>query len=95
MLKKVLNLELSSGGFSAPAPGVEARDAVFEGAAEFVAEPGRALSAARSAMVSVLVACSGGFRCLYKATSNWDQRVGGDVCGGANALQVMSRLACA
>ena len=52
MLKKVLNLELSSGGFSADAPGVEARDAAFEAVAEFVMEPGRAFSAARSAMVS-------------------------------------------
>ena len=51
MPRKVLNLELSSGGFSAPAPGVEARDAAFDGVAEFVVEPGRAVSAARSAMV--------------------------------------------
>ena len=51
MLRKVLNLELSSGGFSADAPGVEARDAALEAAAEFVVEPGRAFSAARSAMV--------------------------------------------
>lgn len=51
-------MELSSGGFSAPAPGVEARDAAFEGVAEVVVEPGRAFSAARSAMVSVQVACS-------------------------------------
>ena len=43
MLKKVLNLELSSGGFSADAPGVEARDAAFEAVAEFVLEPGRAV----------------------------------------------------
>lgn len=52
MLKKVLNLELSSGGFSVDAPGVEARDAAFEAVAEFVVEPGRALSAARSAMLA-------------------------------------------
>jgi hypothetical protein len=58
MPRKVLNLELSSGGFSAPAPGVEARDAAFEGVAEFVVEPGRAFSATRSAMVPVRVACS-------------------------------------
>lgn len=50
-------MELSSGGFSAVAPGVEAREAAFEAVAEFVVEPGRALSAARSAMVSGLVAC--------------------------------------
>jgi len=55
MPKKVLNLELSSGGFSA-APGVEAREAAFEAVAEFLVEPGRALSAAESAMVSELVA---------------------------------------
>lgn len=49
--KKVLNLELSSGGFSADAPGVEAREAAFEAGAEFVIEPGRAFSAALSAML--------------------------------------------
>ena len=58
MPKKVLNLELSSGGFSAVAPGVEALEAAFETVAEFVVEPGRAFSAARSAMVSGLLACS-------------------------------------
>lgn len=58
MLKKVLNLELSSGGFSADAPGVEARDAAFEAVAEFVLEPGRAVSAARSAMIAGLSACA-------------------------------------
>lgn len=51
MPRKVLNLELSSGGFSVVAPGVEARDAAFEAVAEFVVEPGRAFSAARSAML--------------------------------------------
>lgn len=55
MPRKVLNLELSSGGFSAVAPGVEAREAVVEGAAEFVVEPGRAFSGARSAMFLRLV----------------------------------------
>jgi len=71
MPRKVLNLELSSGGFSAPAPGVEARDAAFEGVAEFVVEPGRAFSAARSAIVSVRVACSGVFGYLHKFTTGW------------------------
>lgn len=95
MPKKVLNLELSSGGFSAPAPGVEARDAAFEGVAEFVVEPGRAVSAGRSAMVSVRDACSGVLGCLHKSTAGWYQRAGGDVvvCGGASALQVISHLA--
>ena len=59
MPKNVLNLELSSGGFSAVAPGVEAREAAFEAAAEFVVEPERAFSAARSAMVSRPVALLG------------------------------------
>jgi hypothetical protein len=49
--KKVLNLELSSGGFSAEAPGVEAREAAFEAVTEFVVEPGRAFSAALSAIL--------------------------------------------
>lgn len=59
MPKKVLNLELSSGGFSAVAPGVEAREAALEAVAEVVVEPARAFSAARSAMLFGLVACSG------------------------------------
>lgn len=59
MPKKVLNLELSSGGFSAAAPGVEAREAALEGVAEFVDEPGRAFSGARSAILAGLAACSG------------------------------------
>ena len=70
MPKKVLNLELSSGGFSAPAPGVEARDAAFEGVAEFVVEPGRAFSAARSAMAS----CAASSACLRRAVSKTDGR---------------------
>lgn len=51
MLKKVLNLELSSGGFSAGAfDGVAAREGSLELSAELVAEPGAAFSGARSAM---------------------------------------------
>lgn len=63
--KNVLNLELSSGGFSAPAPGVEARDAAFEGVVEVVVEPGRVFSAASSAMASVMRVCSGILWCLH------------------------------
>lgn len=69
MPKKVLNLELSSGGFSAVAPGVEAREAAFEGAAEFVVEPGRAFSAARSAMVLGPDACVRA--CLWNAAQGY------------------------
>lgn len=50
--KKVLNLELSSGGFSAAAVvGVAALEASFELSAELVVEPAWALSGARSAIV--------------------------------------------
>lgn len=51
MPKKVLNLELSSGGFSAVVPGVEALEPAVETVVEFVVEPGRTFSAARSAMM--------------------------------------------
>jgi hypothetical protein len=50
--RKVLNLELSSGAFSAGAPeGVAARELSRELRADVVAEPGWAFSGARSAMV--------------------------------------------
>ena len=56
MPKNVLNLELSSGGFSTGAfAGVAALEGSLELAAEAVAEPGRVFSGARSAM--------GGFMC--------------------------------
>jgi hypothetical protein len=52
MPRKVLNLELSSGAFSAAAfEGVAARELSFELRADVVAEPGWAFSGARSAMV--------------------------------------------
>lgn len=90
--KKVLNLELSSGGFSVVAPGVEALEAAFEGVAEFVAEPGWAFSAARSAMVCGLVACSRrvSLRNVCILTGMKEQAVMSSECGGANALQVIS-----
>jgi hypothetical protein len=50
MPSSVLNLELSSTGFSTAAFGVAALDASLELSAEAVAEPGRAFSAGRSAM---------------------------------------------
>ena len=51
MLKNVLNLELSSGGFSAGAlAGVVARDGSLELSAELAADTGRAASGVRSAM---------------------------------------------
>lgn len=57
MPKNVLNLELSSGGFSTGAvAGVVALEASVEFAAEAVAEPGRVVSEARSAMGGL--ACS-------------------------------------
>lgn len=75
MPKNVLNLELSSGGFSAVAPGVEALEPAAETVAEFVVEPGRAFSAARSAMVFGLFASSRYvFRCLRNVLSGWRQR---------------------
>jgi hypothetical protein len=53
--RSVLNLEPSSGTFSTAAfEGVAARDVSLELSAEVVVEPGRALSAARSAIVSRL-----------------------------------------
>jgi hypothetical protein len=58
MPSSVLNLELSSAGFSAAFEGVAALDVSLELRAEAVEEPGRALSAARSAMAyRVCVAC--------------------------------------
>jgi hypothetical protein len=52
MPRKVLNLELSSGAFSAAAfEGVAARELSVELRADVVAEPGWAFSGARSAMV--------------------------------------------
>jgi hypothetical protein len=50
MPSSVLNLELSSTGFSTAAFGVAALDASLELSAEAVVEPGRAFSAGRSAM---------------------------------------------
>jgi hypothetical protein len=52
MPSSVLNLELSSTGFSAAAFGVAALDVSLELRAEAVEEPGRAFSAGRSAMAN-------------------------------------------
>jgi hypothetical protein len=58
MPRNVLNLELSSGGFSAGAlEGVVAREATWELRAEFVEEPGAAFSGARADMVLCCGAC--------------------------------------
>lgn len=64
MPSRVLNLELSSGGFSAGAfEGVAARDVSLELSADVVVDPGRACSADRSAIFDdgVVLARGGGY----------------------------------
>lgn len=88
MPSRVLNLELSSGGFSAGAfEGVAARDTSAELSADVVVDPGRACSADRSAILDdgVALARGCGYEDVMLGAQRGSEEDGDDVvkCGSA------------